>query len=85
MNYQEYIELGFKRHDLDCAVEMKQTGYGGFSLEKKLKSFSIGVTSPELDKPKLYIPKTNSETYHIIPISTECVIDLCSNDKLKHK
>jgi hypothetical protein len=37
------------------------------------------VSSGELDKPKLYIKKRNSETYHIIPISTEVVIDLFSD------
>jgi hypothetical protein len=83
MNYQNYIELGFKRHELNCAVEMKQIGYGGFYLEKKLTGFSIGVNSGGLDKPKLYIPKMNSDTYHIIPITTECVIDMCKNSELK--
>ena len=39
---------------------------------------SVCVTSGELDKPKLYIKKLNSETYPIIPISTEAVIDLFS-------
>lgn len=36
----------------------------------------ICVYSSNLDTPKLYIKKSNSETYHIIPISTEAVIDL---------
>ena len=36
----------------------------------------VCVCSYELDNPKLYIKKMNSETYHIIPISTEAVIDL---------
>lgn len=80
MEYQKYIDLGFKRFDMSCSVEFKQTGYYGFSLEKKLnKKQSVCVTSGELDKPKLYIKKRNSETYHIIPISTETVIDLFSN------
>lgn len=78
MNYQKYIELGFKRIDMNCSVEFSQNGYYGFSLEKKInKRQCICVTSGELDNPKLYIKKQKSETYHIIPISTEVVIDLC--------
>ena len=77
MEYQKYIELGFKRTELSCAVEFRQTGYHGFSLEKMInKRQLVCVTSGELDKPNLYIKKRNSETYHIIPISTEAVIDL---------
>lgn len=79
MEYQKYIDLGFKRTDMNCNAEFKQTGYYGFALGKKVnKKQSICVTSGELDKPKLYIKKRNSETYHIIPISTETVIDLLS-------
>jgi hypothetical protein len=77
MEYQKYIDLGFERTEISCRVEFKQTGYGGFALEKKInKRQLIGVNSGELDKPKLYIKKRNSETYHIIPISPEAVIDL---------
>ena len=77
MEYQEYVRLGFKRHDLDCLVEFKQTGYYGFSLSKKInKRQLIVVTSGELDKPKLYIKKKDSDTYHIIPITPDAVIDL---------
>ena len=32
MNYQDYIDFGFQRIDLDDSVEFKQTGYGGFAL-----------------------------------------------------
>jgi hypothetical protein len=77
MEYKKYIDLGFERTDMSCNVEFNQTGYGGFSLEKKVnKRQMVCVTSDELDKPNLYIKKRNSETYHIIPISTEAVIDL---------
>ena len=80
MKYQKYIDLGFTRTEMSCAVEFKQTGYYGFSLEKKLNDkIMVCVTSGELDKPKLYIKKMSGETYHIIPISTEAVIDLFSN------
>ena len=77
MEYQEYIELGFKRTDLNDNVEFKQTGYYGFCLGAKInKKLSIYVSASELDKPKLYIKKRNSETYHIILITCEMVKDL---------
>lgn len=79
MNYQDYIDLGFKRYDMNDAVEERQTGYGGFSLEKVVFSnVSIGVCSGELDKPKMYIKKRDSETNHIIQITPEAVKDLLS-------
>ena len=84
MNYQDYINLGFKRHEMSCGVEMRETVYGGFSLEKKLSNgMSICVSSSELNNPKLYIPKHKKETFHIIPITTECVQDICSNEPKK--
>jgi len=77
MKYQKYIELGFERTDMNDNVEFRETGYYGFSLEKKLKNgMLICVSSGELDKPKLYIPKRNAETYHILPINVEIVFDL---------
>ena len=83
MDYQKYIDLGFKRTDLSCAVEFMQTGYYGFCLEKMInKRQLVCVTSGELDKPKLYIKKRNSETYHILPISTEAVIDLFTKSEI---
>lgn len=82
MEYQKYIDLGFERTAINCNVEYKKTGYHGFSLEKKInKKQTVCVTSGELDKPKLYVKKRNSETYHIIPISTEAVIDLFSESE----
>lgn len=79
MKYQDYIDLGFTRYDMNDAVEEIQTGYGGFSLEKQVYSnISIGVCSGELDKPKMYIKKRNSETNHIIQITPEAVKDLLS-------
>ena len=82
MEYEKYILLGFQRTDMSCNVEFKKTGYHGFSLEKKVnKKQMICVTSGELDKPKLYIKKSTSETYHIIPISIEVVIDLLSKSE----
>lgn len=82
MTYQKYIDLGFKRTDMNDSVEFKQTGYYGFALEKQInKKQMVCVGSGELDNPKLYIKKRNSQTYHIIPISTEAVIDLCSKSE----
>ena len=82
MEYQKYIDLGFERTDLSCNVEFKQTGYYGFALQKNVnENIMVCVTSGELDKPKLYIKKRNSETYHIIPISVEAVIDLFSKSE----
>ena len=76
MEYKKYIDLGFERTDLSCNVEFKQTGYHGFALQKNVnENIMVCVTSGELDKPKLYIKKRNSETYHIRPISSEAVID----------
>lgn len=77
MHYQKYIELGFKRIDTNCYVEFEQTGYYGFALEKNInKRQMVCVDSGNLDKPRLYIRKRNNETYHIIPITPEAVIDL---------
>ena len=81
MNYQQYIDLGFERIDMSCRVEFKETGYYGFSLEKKFNDkILVCANSGELDKPKLYIRKKDKETYHIFPIPCEAVIDLFSNN-----
>lgn len=77
MKYKMYIDLGFKRHDSDDHVEFNETGYGGFSLEKVISDkLSIFAISGDLDKPKLYIKKRNQDTYHIIEITGEIVMDL---------
>lgn len=77
MKYKEYIELGFKRHDLNDNVEFNNTGYYGFSLEKIVnKKLSICVSCGELDKPKLYIKKRGKIYYNIILITPEIVKDL---------
>lgn len=77
MEYKKYIKLGFKRHDLDDQVEFNQTGYKGFSLEKIISDkLSICVTSGNLDKPKLYIKRRGKDTYHIINITGEMILDV---------
>jgi hypothetical protein len=81
MEYHEYVRLGFRRHELSCSVEFKQTGYYGFSLSKKInKRQLIEVSSGALDKPKLYIKKNDSDSYHIIPITPDAVIDLVGKE-----
>lgn len=36
INYQNLIDLGFKRTDLNCDVHFNQYGYHGFVLDKKI-------------------------------------------------
>lgn len=80
MEYNKYIELGFNRTDMDDDIEFSETGYYGFTLDKEINSkMSIGVLSNDLDKPKLYIRKKDFEAqFHIVNITCECLIDLCS-------
>jgi hypothetical protein len=81
MNYKKYIELGFKRIDFDDKVEIDRTGYGGYSLTKKInKKMHVSVDSSALDKPKLYIKKNLSDTYHIIPLTPDMILDYFGND-----
>ena len=77
MKYQDYIDLGFKRVELNDSVELKQTGYPGYSLEKKInKRIMVCVDYPRLEEPKLYIKKGNTEYWHIFKITAEAVKDL---------
>ena len=77
MKYEDYMKLGFGRLDLNDSVEFDQIGYYGFYLKIELSDkMSIGVSSGDLDKPKLYIKRANEERYHIIPITGEIVKDL---------
>jgi len=81
MDYKKYVELGFSRTDMNDVVEFNQTGFGGFTLEKEFKKgLSISVSSGELSRPQLYVKKRNGDTYHIITISEECVVDLCHHN-----
>ena len=84
MKYEDYMKLGFGRLDLNDSVEFDQTGYYGFYLKIELSDkMSIGVSSGDLDKPKLYIKRANEERYHIIPITGEIVKDLLSKPTVK--
>ena len=77
MDYQEYIDLGFERIEMDCNLEKEKTGYSGFALTKKLNPSSfIEVTSGDLNKPKLYINKEKGFSFHILPLTKEQIIQL---------
>ena len=84
MRYQEYIDMGFERYDLNCSVEKAATGYGGYSLVYELtKTAFIEVVYPELDKRKLHLKK--SDELHIpnviIEITKDIMLDLIAKAK----
>ena len=75
MIYDDYIKLGFKRTELHDNVEFRQTGYYGFCLEYKLtKKVSISVSSGDLENPKLYIQKDNTDCNNYILVLDESQI-----------
>lgn len=77
MDYKDYIDLGFKRTDFDDSVEFDETGYGGFSLSKRLNDrIAVEVCSGQLDRPKLFIRKGDSDTNHIFTITPEAIVDI---------
>jgi hypothetical protein len=77
MKYQTYIDLGFKRTDMNDSVIEKQTGYKGFYLSKKVnKTTSIEVYHDELDTPKMYVEKESGDTFHIFNLTFEAVVDI---------
>lgn len=79
MKYQDYVNLGFKRTDMNDAVEYANTGFYGYCLERQVnEKILVSVSGGELDTPKLYIKKRNHDSYHIIKITSEIVRDLLS-------
>jgi hypothetical protein len=77
MNYQDYINLGFERTEMNCSVEFKQTGYGGFALTKKVnENIMVEVAYPTLNEPNLYIRKGETDSWHIFPIPIAAIKDL---------
>jgi hypothetical protein len=77
MTYQNYIDLGFKRIETKDAHVFRETGYYGYILTKDITDkITIELSFGELNKPKMYIKKRNSETCHIYDITCECVKDL---------
>ena len=54
--YEKYINLGFKRTDINDNVEFKRHGYHGYLLTKDFgKHVHISVYWMELDKPELWV------------------------------
>ena len=67
MKYQELIDLGFKRTQIEDSVEFKKTGVEGYFLIFKLKKhIYLEVQWNSLNKIRLWIDTNNdSESYHI--------------------
>ena len=77
MEYKQYIDLGFERINMSDPVEQKRTGYSGYTLKKEISGrILIEVYWSELETPKMYIKKLNSDTCHILNITPEMVKDL---------
>ena len=82
MEYQEYINLGFKRVETSDSVEFKRTGYSGFILTKKLRDkVYIEACSGSLLDPKLYVEKQNSIECFILALAREDILELL-NEKI---
>ena len=79
MTYQEYIDLGFKRGDLDDTVMFKQVGYDGFYLTKKLNKYATIEACYPLDDnyAKLHINNGKSEGNLIVQLEDYQVKQLC--------
>lgn len=78
MRYIDYIELGFKRKDMNDDVEFQKTGYGGFVLTKKVsRNIHIEISSPDLT-PTMFINKEGCIESHRIKLTGEMVRDIFS-------
>lgn len=77
MTYQQYIDLGFERINMGDTVEQKRTGYSGYTLRKEISDrIIIEVYWAELETPKMYIKKLNSDTCHTLILTSVMVNDL---------
>jgi hypothetical protein len=78
MNYQEYIDLGFERIDINDEVSFERNGYKGFILTKKLrKGVNIEVCSDNLGQPRLYIEKKDHDIEcFILRLNKDMIIEL---------
>ena len=78
MNYQEYIDLGFERIDINDEVSFERNGYKGFILTKKLrKGVNIEVCSDNLYQPRLYIEKKDHDIEcFILRLNKDMIIEL---------
>jgi|GEM_PF-6738811 len=45
MNYQDLLDMGFRRHEIQDDVLFRITGYSGFSLEMEFDNLDIGISS----------------------------------------
>jgi hypothetical protein len=83
MRYKKYIDLGFKRHDLNDNFVMERKGYSGYYLTYQLnEKTSIEVYWDELDSPRLFTEKNDdSNSFHIIKITTEQVLNILNKNK----
>lgn len=76
MNYNQYIELGFKRIDTEDSIEFERTGYYGYLLTIDVyERLCIEVCSGSLDKPKVYYKEKNGDCTCIGTTTPEIVID----------
>jgi len=77
MWYENYIELGFDRIEMNDEVEFRKTGYRGYILVKKITDkITIEVDWENLDKPRLLIHKPIEGQVHRIELTSEIVKDL---------
>src|SRR5690606_17621962 len=44
-NYQDLIDMGFRRHEIQDDVLYRETGYSGFALEMEFDNLDIGISS----------------------------------------
>jgi hypothetical protein len=78
MTYQQYIDLGFERIEMNDAVEFNRTGVHGFVLAKKLKGgYQIEVHWESLATPQLF------RKGYICVLTQEQVVALCEELKKK--
>jgi hypothetical protein len=84
MKYENYIKLGFKRHNTDDVVLFRKTGYRGYFLIKDItETISISVNFESLNEPVMYIKKANSVLVHQIAITPEMVSDIFNEELSK--
>ena len=82
MRYQEYIDLGFERWNINCSVMKAETGYEGYSLQYQLtKTAFIEVVFSELDKRKLHLTKSEEFYNVIVDITEDIMLDLITKAK----
>jgi hypothetical protein len=67
MNYQDYINKGFERHQMSDDVEFLNIGFQPYCLTKTIaKNVMIQVYCTELDKGVLWIHINDNESKKIL-------------------